>query len=176
MTVVASSMKRGGLLSPLIPSAGVSSDARAVNDIIQTTWEELAGSVALRRTSESGIAQLTAALAAAAKPNWDGYGAVPADRRAATQSIKFLRALPTTLPPPEVSVDPDGEIDVLWHLGATRTLSVSVGPTGRLTYSALVGAAQTYGTEWLSNEIPQPILYCLSRVLERDSVQDDVPA
>jgi hypothetical protein len=169
MTVVAGSVKRGGLLSPLVPSAGVGPDARAMQDIVHTAWGTLATSLALRRTAETAIAELTKALVIASRPNWDGYGALPADRGAAAQAIRFLQALPTTLPAPDVSVDPDGEIDVLWHVEATRTLSVSVARSGKLTYSALLGGAQSYGTEWFSNEIPQPILYSLSRVLDRNS-------
>jgi hypothetical protein len=61
--------------------------------------------------------------------------------------------------------DPDGEVDLLCQLDPTRTISVSVGPSGKLTYAALIGAAQSYGTEWLADEIPHPILDSLTRVL-----------
>jgi hypothetical protein len=105
----------------------------------------------------------------AAAPNWDGYGASPLDPRSAEQAVRFIQALPTTVPVPDVSVDPDGEVDLLWQLDPTRTISVSVGPNGRLTYAALMGMAQSYGTEWLANEIPQPILDSLTRVLNRMS-------
>ena len=64
-----------------------------------------------------------------------------------------------------MSVDPDGEVDVLWHVSPTRTVSVGIGPAGRLTYAALFGDAQSYGTEWFVNEIPQAVLVNLSRVI-----------
>jgi hypothetical protein len=85
--------------------------------------------------------------------------------QSAEYAAKFIQALPTTVPVPDVSADPDGEVDLLWQMEPMRTISVSVGPNGRLTYAALIGTAQIYGTEWLSDEIPQPILDSLTRVL-----------
>ncbi|MGB7218158.1 MAG: hypothetical protein WBD07_05070 [Vicinamibacterales bacterium] len=102
---------------------------------------------------------------AVATANWDGYGARPLDRRAYLAALRFLQALPTTTPVPDVSVDPDGEVDVLWYISPTRTLSVSIGPAGRLTYAALFGDTRSYGTEWFVNEIPQAILLNLSLVI-----------
>lgn len=166
MTVVAASVKRGGLLFPLTPSAGVSPDALTLQSIISGTWGTLANSIAVRRTAESAISELHRVQAVASSPNWDGYGALPLDPRSFEQAVRFLQALPTTAPTPDVSADPDGEVELMWHADARKTFSVSIGPRGKLTYSALLGETQSYGTEWLSNEIPQQILYNLSRVLD----------
>ena len=165
MTVLAAPVKRGGLLFPLPPSSGISPAADELRDIIQQALDSLAMSIAVRRTAETAISELRRLQQEASKPNWDGYGALPLDLRSAEQALKFIQALPTTVPVPDVSADPDGEVDLLWQLDPTRTISVSVGPNGKLTYAALIGTAQSYGTEWLSNEIPQPILDGLTRVL-----------
>ncbi len=169
MTVVPASIKRGGILLPLAPSGGVSSDALTLESIISGTWRRLADSIAVRCTAESAIAELRRVQAVTSTRNWDGYGALPLDARAVDQAVRFFRALPTTAPVPEVSADPDGEVELMWHVDAKKTFSVSVGPSGRLTYAALLGDAQSYGTEWLSNEIPQSILNNLSRVLDGNS-------
>lgn len=169
MTVMVASLKGGGVLFPSIPSAGVSSDADELKAHIRDTWEGLASSIALRGAAEAAIEELWRAQEEASSPNWDGYGALPMNPQSFQQALIFLRALPTTTPAPRVSVDPDGEVDVLWHEAPTRTLSVSIGPKGRLTYAAMLGGAQSYGTEWLANEIPQPILSNLSRVLDPNS-------
>jgi hypothetical protein len=165
MTVLAAPLKSGGLLSPLPPSEGTSLAAGELRDIIQRTLTSLAMSIAVRRTAETSIRELRRLQQEASRPNWDGYGALPIDPRSAEHASTFIRALPTTVPVPDVSVDPDGEVDLLWQLDPTRTISVSVGPNGKLTYAALIGAAESYGTEWLSSEIPQPILDSLTRVL-----------
>jgi len=169
MTVLVASLQGGGILFPSIPSAGVSPDADRLKASIQDTWEDLASSIALRGAVETAIGELWRAREEASSPNWDGYGALPMNAQSFQQALTFLRALPTTTPTPSVSVDPDGEVDLLWHETPTRTLSVSIGPKGRLTYAAMLGGAQSYGTEWLANEIPQPILNNLSRVLDPNS-------
>jgi hypothetical protein len=134
---------------------------------MQEALSELAMSIAIRRTAEAATAELRRLQRVAAEFNWDGYGALPLNPRAAEQALKFIQALPTTVPVPDVSADPDGEVDLLWQLDPARAVSVSVGPNGRLTYAALMGTAQSYGTEWLASEIPQPILDSLGRVLNR---------
>jgi hypothetical protein len=77
----------------------------------------------------------------------------------------FIRSLPTTAPTPDVGVDPDGEVSIDWDFGPRRILSVSVGPTGRLVYAALVGPNKVRGTEWLHEAVPEPILDVLSRLI-----------
>ena len=165
MTVLAAPVKRGGLLFPLPTSGGISPAAVDLRNIIQGALSALAMSLAVRQTAEAAIAELRRLQQVAAEVNWDGYGALPLDPRSAEQALKFIQALPTTVPAPDVSADPDGEVDLLWQRDPTRTISVSVGPNGKLTYAALMGTAQTFGTEWLSNEIPQTILESLARVL-----------
>jgi hypothetical protein len=167
MTMIAAPVKRGGLLAPLPPSDGTSSAAAAVREVMQEALSALARSIAVRKTAEAAIAELGSLQRVAAERNWDGYGALPLDPRAAEHALTFLQALPTTVPAPDVSVDPDGEVDLLWQRDPTTTISVSIGPNGRLTYAALVGTAQSCGTEWLAGEIPQPILDSLARVLDR---------
>jgi hypothetical protein len=167
MTVLAAPVKRGGLLFPLPPSDGISSAAADLRAVIQEALSELAMSIAVRWTAEAAIAELRRLQRIAAESNWDGHGALPLDARAAEQALRFIQALPTTVPVPDVSADPDGEVDLLWQTDPTRTISVSVGPNGRLTYAALMGTAQSYGTEWLANEIPQAILDSLARVLDK---------
>jgi hypothetical protein len=164
MTVVAASLKGSGLLSPAPSSNAVSSEAGAVRRIIEDAWQLLADSLSVSNTASAAIGELKQASELARTANWDGYGARPIDRRAYEAAIRFLQALPTTTPVPDVGVDPDGEVDVLWHVDPRTTFSVSIGPLGRLTYSGLYGDVQSYGTEWFFNEIPQAILLNLSRI------------
>jgi hypothetical protein len=165
MTVVATSLRGAGLLFPLPSSNAVSVDATTIRTSVQDAWGPLADSLAISHMAAAAIASLNRAAEAAGAENWDGYGARPIDRRAYGAALGFLQALPTTTPIPDVSVDPDGEVDVLWHVGPTETFSVSIGPAGRLTYAGLFGDAQSYGTEWFGNEIPQAVLLNLSRIV-----------
>src|SRR5262245_935156 len=137
MTVVATSLKGAGLLFPTPSSNAVSSDARTLRRFVDDAWELLADSLALSNTASAAIGELKRASQMARSVNWDGYGARPLDQQTFETAARFLQALPTTMPVPDVSVDPDGEVDVLWHIEPRRTFSVSIGPYGRLTYSGL---------------------------------------
>ena len=65
---------------------------------------------------------------------------------------------------PDVSVDPDGEVAVSWNVDSNWIFSVSIGPTGRLSYAGLFGTGKAYGTEWFLNEIPEAVLDNITRL------------
>lgn len=165
MNAIALSITRGGPFLLRAPSQGVSADATEIEGIVDRTRVRFQESIAIGQAALEAIEALAVASREAAAPNWDGHRGLPINQEAITHSLVFLQALPTTVPAPNISVDPDGEVDLLWHVSPTRTLSISVGPGGRLTYSALIGDAESFGTEWLSDEIPESVLSNLSRVL-----------
>jgi hypothetical protein len=100
--------------------------------------------------------------------NWDGYGARAVIPSTYEQATRFLNRLPTTVPDPEVSADPDGEISFEWRAGPWRVFSVSVGPTGRLTWAAFFGRTRhTHGAEPFISELPKAIIDNLTRLLSR---------
>jgi hypothetical protein len=80
------------------------------------------------------------------------------DDDAYCQTRTFIQALPTTVPAPEISLDPDGDVAVDWIFGKSLRLSVSVGKRGRLTFASLLGNRAIDGTEWLDTGIPSTIL------------------
>ncbi len=49
--------------------------------------------------------------------NWDGYGASAVGVDTYLESQRFLQLLPTTIPFPEITVEPDGEIAFEWFEG-----------------------------------------------------------
>ena len=164
MTALATAIKRGGLLAPLAPSQGISSDASTVKQRIEQICEHFLEALSLRHVAESAVIELAEAAKEAAVRDWDGYGAHAIDPLAYHQAERFLRALPTTTPVPDVSVDPDGEVAISWNEGSDWVFSVSIGPTGKLSYAGLFGTGKAYGTEWFSNEIPVAVLDNLTRL------------
>lgn len=164
MTALATPGKRGGLLAPLVPSRGVGADASTVAHRIELVCEHFWEALTLRRVAESAWFQLVEVAQEAAVPNWDGYGARSIDPRTYLQAERFLCALPTTTPVPDISIDPDGEVSVSWNLDSNWLFSVSIGPTGRLSYAGLFGNSKTYGTEWFLHEIPEVVLDNITRL------------
>lgn len=166
MTAIATSTKRGGLLAPLVPSHGIGPDASMVAERIVQVCQHFWEALTLRHVAESASMELEEVASEATGPNWDGYGAQPIDRRAVQQAERFLSALPTTTPVPEISVDPDGEVAISWNLDSNWVFSVSVGPSGRLSYAGLFGTSKAYGTEWFFDEIPEAILDNIARLFK----------
>ena len=157
-------LSRSGVLAPE-HSHAVGADARKLSRHATDVRLYLERGVSLRRVTGNALFQLETAKIEAALPNWDGYGAKPIDDAAYAYAQSFIRSLPTTTPTPDVGVDPDGEVSIDWTFGPRRILSVSVGPSGRLVYAALVGANRVRGTEWFRDAAPDPILDVLSRLI-----------
>ncbi len=96
--------------------------------------------------------------------NWDGYGAQAIDMASYKETLRFIHFLPKTIPVPQITVEPDGEIALGWYHTKRRVFSVSIGRKGELTYAGLFGYNKTHGTEYFGNELPKTILDNIQRV------------
>lgn len=170
MTATALVLKPEGLLSTRSASPGVSGEAETITKRIEEVLADFWLSAALSAKYVEAHQALVSACEEASRENWDGYGARPFALQASAAADRFLRALPTTAPSPEISVDPDGEIAFEWYLGPRRVLSVSVGSTNQLTYAALLGPNIVHGTETFVDELPPSIVANLSRLLSSDTM------
>jgi len=101
--------------------------------------------------------------------SWDGYGARQADKHSLLEAKRFARALPATVPTPDIAVDPDGEFSFEWYLAPERVLTISVGPKGEINYAGIFGRDKAYGLEHLSHMIPDAIIQQLDRLYASDS-------
>jgi hypothetical protein len=143
---------------------GVSEDAQTIRRLFGQVIEDRLQSVSLGKGYRDFYSALLAVLAESAVPNWDGYGARPLNPLALVHAIRLLRTLPVTSQPPELGVDPDGEVSLEWHVGPRQVFSVSVGSSGRLSYAGLFGRNENHGTEYFGDELPRPILDNLERL------------
>lgn len=109
-------------------------------------------------------AGLLDAFEEASRPNWDGYGAYPVSGITVAHARAFLDLLPSTLPRPEISPHPDGELAFEWSFAPRRLLTVSVNESGRLSYAALFGQARLHGTEFLLDAMPEAVALALRRL------------
>ena len=97
--------------------------------------------------------------------NWDGYGALPISQAAYYEAVRFLVALPSWLPTPEIVPEPEGDIGFEWSYGKNRILAASVNGTNRITYAGLLGTGnKAYGTEVFDGSIPQTLVEHISRI------------
>jgi len=141
---------------------GVSEDAHALNTFVEEMLKDCSQSVI--NSADESLLELFNLLEECISENWDGYGALPINLDSVEEAERFIRALPRTVPEPEVDVDPDGEISLEWYLEPRKVFSVSIGKRNEITYAGLYGINKTYGREYFDNEIPKAVFDNLDRL------------
>lgn len=97
--------------------------------------------------------------------NWDGYGAMPISRETYSEARKLLRMMPSSLPRPDISAEPDGEITFEWYKEKYSVFVISVGSDNLITYAGLFGESnKIHGTEYFADELPEIICHCIRRL------------
>jgi hypothetical protein len=163
-TALMTASRRSGLIAWPVSSHGRSLSAETIVRYYGAARDHLLASLALRKGAETALAQLETLRTETSVEGWDGYSARPIDQDAYYCARIFIQALPTTVPLPEVSVDPDGEVAVDWAFGKGLRFSVSVGGRGRLTFVSVLGNRTLEGTEWLDTGIPSAVLNELTAI------------
>jgi hypothetical protein len=114
---------------------------------------------------ERSTTDLGRLLAECAEPDWDAYGADPVDVRAVQWARRFIQSLPEDLPSPSVSADPDGEVSLSWEGDRKSNFSVSIGPTGWLSYAGLVSPGELpAGATEFAEPLPSVVLEYIRRL------------
>lgn len=116
------------------------SDER-LRQILSETRREQHG--AASSAQSLALTSLARVMEACSREGWDGYGARAISERAGVRTIAFLNALPSSLTPPEIVPEPDGEIAVDWDFGPNLQLSISIGDSGPLNFAGVLG--EEYG-------------------------------
>lgn len=101
-------------------------------------------------------------------PNWDGYGATPVSLEAKRQAQRLVDLLPFRLAPPEPVPDPDGHISLCWDMGPGHIFTVSVSPSGVLSFAGLLGEGiQRHGVEIFKDSIPKIFVETIDELYQR---------
>src|SRR5690349_7775107 len=145
MPAVPAAILSEGLLSPPVVSRGVSDEASLLRQHSRTVVQHLWESLSVRDVVDAALLDLERARREAATAGWDGPGTRAIDPGAYSRARKLVLALPSTIPPPSVSVDSDGEVDLAWDFARDRVFSISVSGTGRLSFAGLLGGERHAG-------------------------------
>lgn len=91
-------------------------------------------------------------------PDWDGYGAAPANELSMSWAKQVLAALPRRLGVPEIAFEPDGDAGLECSLGPNKALSISIGCNGELRYAVRLDAATVIGTGVFADSLPKRLV------------------
>lgn len=146
----------------MVTDTGLSEDAQTLH--FRTLDLFMSAPSATVEDRLSSVVRVTEQADAASTDDWDGDGGRAVQQSTLRNAIRFLFALPDTIPAPDVLVDRDGEIVFDWDYAPNRIFSVAVGRDGTLTYSGLFGSARSRGTENLAQGLPASIVESIERV------------
>src|SRR5574341_303592 len=136
----------------------------AISDRAQDLRSLLRASGSASTASSRRLWALDDAWQAAARPDWDGYGAVPVSAAVVWAAERLLSAIPEAWPSPEIAADPDGEISFEWARGPHWVFTVSVAASGQLSYAGLFGSSRVHGVETFAGTLPEAIVVGLARL------------
>lgn len=151
---------------PLAPHVTSDSaiDLHLADDQIDQQSQSAKSSLSIDQPRLEAIESLLEVAAEASTEDWDAHGGRPVSGATLSQAVAFLTSLPSTAPTPEVSAHPDGELAFYWSMGPRRTLTISIGATGRLSFAALIGHRRFFGSEYLTDELPEAITLALRQL------------
>lgn len=156
-------MTVGGFFTPHT-DRGLSSVAKSLRSRIEELRAGMTATETLGKSYRETLNALYEVYQECLSENWDGYRAQTVSESDFKNAIRFLDTLPTVIPRPEISVDPDGEFAFEWYRGPDNILTVSIGRLGRLSFAARIGRRRAHGTDYFADELPAVISENLERL------------
>ena len=98
------------------------------------------------------------------RPQWDGEDADAVSAETHDVARRLLESLPSDIPLPTISAEPDGQLNFEWYQAPRRLLSVSVSSNGTLFWAALIGSEDPRGSCQFVDEFPPTLLYWIGQV------------
>lgn len=153
--------------TPVLPysySTGASDASKSLQQFCESAFEHLRKSVTWNYLG-GVLPILKETYQECSEAGWDGYGALPIAQETYDEAVRFLSAMPSWLPTPEIVPEPNGDIGFEWTFGKNRTLVASVDGTNRITYAGLLGTGnKSHGTEVFDGSIPQTLISHILRI------------
>src|SRR5882724_7111596 len=133
-------------LSPYAqPGSAVSPEAETVIQAASSIVRAAERSVALFGDKAAALSSLRELASECSVDDWDNAGAQAINVDALTCAERLLRALPSSVPIPDCSPEPDGSISLDWSESSHRLFSISVSGSNRLAFAWLDGSDRGHG-------------------------------
>lgn len=95
---------------------------------------------------------------------WDHADAESISPQTRAIARRLLELLPSDVPLPVVSPEPDGQINFEWYRAPRRLLTTSISNTGTLYWAALIDSEDPRGSCQFSEQFPPTLLYWIGLV------------
>jgi hypothetical protein len=98
---------------------------------------------------------------------WDGAEAPPVSSVALNRARELIMSLPSSIPNPELAVDPDdGAVSLEWYAGPSRIFSVSVGLSLRMACAGIDGTDSWHGVAGFDGtKAPDFVIQSIQRII-----------
>jgi len=104
----------------------------------------------------------------ASRHNWDNLGSAPLDADTYQIAKRFILALPSSLPAPELTVDRDGEVNFDWFGSSGQIFSASLRKDGRIAFAGQISTRKREsGLEEFNDSVPKRIVESIKAIHPR---------
>ena len=138
---------------------------REIRQTLSGVSDHLRSSVTFGEPWRRTVSSLTDLMRECSQPGWDGYASPAISNEAASNAIQFIRTIPLSIPLPEISATPAGDITFEWSQTAHRIVTVAVGDTGEVHYASLNGSKRTFGSYPLDGNFEPELLNSIESML-----------
>jgi len=149
------------------PNIGFGKDVKGLRDYFAEIISELTRAETLGLQNQA-LRSLSEVFNECSDEGWDGYEAFPISENAYFEAKRLIMNLPITIPMPEITPEPNGELALEWAKGSRQVFVASVSGKNEIVYAGLFGTNKTHGTEYFGDSVPPAILGNLKRLFYRD--------
>lgn len=104
----------------------------------------------------------------ASHKNWDNLGSAPLDSDTYQIAKRFILALPSSLPAPELTVDRDGEVTFDWFTSKGQIFTASLRKDGQISFAGQISTRKRLsGIEEFNDSVPRQVLEGVETIFSR---------
>jgi len=147
-------------------TGGVSEEAFGITEHLAKVFNRINDTASKAQRPISVISQLIQIEQECSENGWDGYDATAINDQTLNNTLEFTRSLNESLPTPEICPEPDGELAIEWFGVNGATISISIGKTDNINFSAIFpDQYKANGTDSSKNENKGIIEMYIKKVL-----------
>ncbi|MBI4651269.1 hypothetical protein HY745_08305 [Candidatus Desantisbacteria bacterium] len=146
-------------------SKGISDDAIKISELFRKFREKIfLDNITLGEPRKEALGALENIYKECSINNWDGYGSVSINIHSYNNARKLIETLPISIPIPEATIDPDGNIAFEWYRSQSKIFTLCLEGYNKIIFAGIFGNKRIHGTEDFDRDIPDLILYNIKRV------------